>query len=141
MGRGRPGILNWAASRRGPLLYLFFGGLSFILNAGSYAVFRNMIALPALAANLLAWVITVAFVYETNQRWVFPCERKRGAEWRRRIFAFYAGRIVTLLAEEALLAVFAVWLGFPGMAVKIAAQVIVILLNYFISKHLIFKGP
>ena len=53
--------------------------------------------------------------------------------------SFYGGRVVTLLIEEAMLAVFITWLGFSDMPVKITAQIVVILLNYFISKLFIFK--
>ena len=38
-----------------------------------------------------------------------------------------------------MLAVFITWLGFSDMPVKITAQIVVILLNYFISKLFIFK--
>ena len=122
------------------LRYLFFGGVSFLLNLGCYAVFADGLSLHALTANLLAWILTVAFVYITNRKWVFGDERKRGAELIRQILAFYAGRTVTLFAEEAIVWFFAVYLGIPGMAVKAAAQFIVILLNYIISKKFIFRG-
>lgn len=134
-------LQSFVTAHREKLLYLFFGGISFLLNMGSYAVCLNLFSLHPLAATLLSWIVTVAFVYATNRRWVFRAERKRGAERRRRIVAFYAGRTATLLAEEAIMAVFAVSLGLPGIPVKAAAQVIVILLNYIISKKLIFKKP
>lgn len=127
-------------AHREKLLYLFFGGISFLLSVGSYAVFLNLFSLHALAANFLSWIVTVAFVYATNRRWVFQAEPKRGAELRRQILAFYAGRTATLLVEEGVITVFTICLGVPGIPVKVFAQVIVILLNYIISKKLIFKG-
>lgn len=135
-----PGRLQpFFAARKETLLYLFFGGLSFLLSVGTCALFLNVFSLNALAANLLSWLLTTAFVYVTNQRWVFEGERKRGTELGRQILAFYAGRMLTLLVEEAILAVFAVYLKFPGIPVKAFAQIIVILLNYIISKRLVFK--
>lgn len=128
------------AAHREKLLYLFFGGITFLIGVGSYAVFLNVFSLNELTANIPSWILAVAFAYATNRRWVFEGERKQGAELRRQILAFYAGRIATLLVEEAIIAVFAVFLAFPGVAVKVSAQVIVILLNYIISKKLIFKG-
>ena len=130
----------FVSAHREKLLYLFFGGTSFLLNVGSYTVFFNLFSLHALAATLLSWLVTVAFVYATNRRWVFRAEPKRGAALRRQILSFYAGRIATLVVEEAIMAIFAVCLGLPGVPVKGAAQVIVIALNYIISKKLIFKG-
>lgn len=127
------------AARKETLLYLFFGGLSFLLSVGTCALFLNVFFLNALTANLLSWLLTTAFVYVTNQRWVFEDKTKQGAELGRQILAFYAGRTFTLLVEEAILAVFAVYLKFPGILVKVFAQIIVILLNYIISKRLVFK--
>ena len=69
-------------AHREKLLYLFFGGISFLLNMGSYAVFLNLFFLHPLAATLLSWIVTLAFVYASNRRWVFRAERKRGAERR-----------------------------------------------------------
>lgn len=138
-------VLRWFqpffAAHREKLLYLFFGGLTFLLSVGSYAVFLNAFPLlNELVANFFSWILAVAFAYATNQRWVFKSERKRGAELCRQILLFYAGRIVTLLVEEAIIAVFAVSLAFPDIPVKVFAQFIVILLNYVISTKLIFKA-
>lgn len=136
-------VLRWFqpffTAYREQLLYLFFGGLSFLLSVSSYAVFQISFSLDELTANLLSWLVTVAFVYVTNRRWVFGGEEKQGAKLGRQIFAFYVGRIGTLLVEEAILAVFAVALALPGVPVKAAAQIVVILLNYIISKKWIFK--
>ena len=126
-------------ARRVKLLYLFFGALSFLLNTGSYGVFLHIFSIHALAANILSWVLTVAFVYETNRRWVFEAEQKHGTTLRKQVLSFYAGRIVTLLAEETIMAVLTVYLRFPGIPVKVFAQIVVILLNYFISKKFIFR--
>lgn len=70
-----------------------------------------------------------------------------GIRWaggfRRRIFKadgfVFGGRLFTLIVEEAILAVFITWLGFNSMAVKLVAQVVVIVLNYVISKLIVFK--
>ena len=43
------------------------------------------------------------------------------------------------MIEEIILLVFITWLGFNSMVVKVIAQVIVIVLNYVISKFWIFK--
>jgi len=127
------------AKRREKALYLFFGGISFLISVGCYAVFLHVFFLDDLAANLLSWILTTAFVFVTNRRWVFHGERKRGAELGQQLLAFYAGRVATLLVEEAIIALFAVYLAFPGVPVKVFAQVIVIVLNYIISKKLVFK--
>ena len=56
------------------------------------------------------------------------------------MFSFFAGRLATLGVEEAILLIFITWLSFNSMVVKVIAQIVVILLNYVISKLFVFKG-
>ena len=51
---------------------------------------------------------------------------------------FYVGRLFTLGVEESILALFVTALHMNSIVVKVVAQVIVIVLNYIISKLLIF---
>lgn len=128
----------FAAHREG-LLYLFFGGLTTVVGIGSYAVFAEVFAINELVANFFSWIIAVAFAFVTNQKWVFRDGAGGSEGLGRRIAAFYAGRVATLLVEEAILAMFVTILGLPGILVKTAAQVVVVLLNYIISKLFVFK--
>ncbi len=121
------------------LLYLLFGGLTTVISIAVFWLFRGPFGLDALVANVISWVCAVLFAFLTNRLWVFRAPTKTAGEFFRQMVSFYGGRVVTLLVEEALLAVCITWLGFPDMPVKIAAQVIVIVLNYFISKLFVFK--
>ena len=53
-------------------------------------------------------------------------------------YAFFGGRVATLVVEEIILLVFVSLLAFPSVPVKVVAQVIVIILNYIISKFFVF---
>ena len=131
----RPLFEKW----REPLLYLFFGGCTFFVNIGSYALLTRLCGLHALLANVVAWVVGVVFAYATNHTWVF---RSNVQGWRgvaTELCAFATGRLATLAMEEAVL-----WLGITLLAandllVKIAAQVLVIVANFLISKFVVFK--
>jgi putative flippase GtrA len=61
------------------------------------------------------------------------------AAFTRQMFLFYAERLVTLVMEELILFVFITVLSCPGLIVKTAAQVVVILANYIISKAVVFR--
>ena len=117
------------------LLYLFFGGLATVLSIALFALF--CLFTNELVANVLSWIITVLFAFWTNRTWVFTGE-KTGTVWQQMV-SFYAGRLATLGAEELLLWIFITMLHLPPMAVKVAAQIVVIVLNYVISKLWIFK--
>ena len=55
------------------------------------------------------------------------------------MLSFFSGRFVTLGVEELILLVFSTWLKFPAMLIKVIAQVLVIVLNFMISKLFVFK--
>ncbi len=121
------------------LLYLFFGGLSFIVSVATYAFFNVSLGFNVLLANVLSWIITVMFAFLTNRVWVFDSPTNNIKEFIIQMFSFYSGRIVTLIIEEAILVLFIDILGFGSIIVKVVAQVFVILLNYVISKIFIFR--
>lgn len=120
------------------LLYLFFGGLTFLVSISSYAVFNIRIGWNALTANIASWILAVAFAYVTNRTWVFKSSTDRGSDLIKEIIGFVGGRIATLVFEELILFIFITELEMNSILVKIVAQVIVITLNYVISK-LVFR--
>ena len=121
------------------LLYLFFGGLAFVVSIVTFALFNVSWKINELLANILSWIITVTFAFFTNRIWVFNSPTNGLKEFIKQMSSFFNGRIITLVIEELILFVFITWLQFPNIVVKIIAQVIVIIVNYIISKLFIFK--
>ena len=118
------------------LLYLLLGGLTTVVWIGTYALFLPVVS--PLIANIFSWVAAVTFAYVTNRTWVFASKEK-GLAIIQEAFAFYGGRVFTLGLEEVVLYVFITLLFFPPLTVKVFAQVIVLILNYVISKLFVFK--
>ena len=122
-----------------PLLYLFFGGLTTLLSIFLYWLFAHPLGVPPLAANVVSWILCVAFANVTNRTWVFR-DKARGAKGiLREAASFTAGRLATLGLEELILWLGISILGVGDLVVKILAQVLVIVGNYLISKFLVFK--
>lgn len=121
------------------LLYLFFGGLSFLVSISSYAYFNLVLSMNELIANIFSWILAVIFAFVTNKIWVFCSKNDSFLDFMKEMLSFFAGRLATLGVEEAILLIFITWLSFNSMAVKVVAQVVVILLNYVISKLFVFK--
>ena len=122
------------------LLYLFFGGLAFLVSIGTYALFNVLLGMNELIANIFSWIITVLFAFFTNRVWVFQARTDSVGAFLKQMISFYAGRVITLVVEEIILLIFITYLNFASMPVKIAAQIVVIVLNYVISKLLVFKN-
>ena len=54
--------------------YIFFGGLTTVVNYLIYLPVYNMLGLSAALSNAIAWVVAVAFAYVTNKLFVFDKE-------------------------------------------------------------------
>ena len=131
---------------REQLLYLIFGGLTTVVDwSVSFLLYyfwgEAIDATPLLlhGANVIAWVAAVTFAYVTNRIWVFESKRRGFVPIVCEIAAFAGGRVLTLLLQEAIMGVFCTWLGLNEYLFKIIAAVLVIILNYFISKLLVFR--
>lgn len=119
--------------------YLVFGILTTLVNYGLYVLFRETIGAGQLVLNTaLAWFGCICFAFYTNRRWVFKSSRTRAGEVGKEFGSFVLSRAVTGLLDVGIMGVFAGWLGFSDLIVKILSNVIVIVLNYVISKFLIF---
>ena len=114
--------------------YLVFGALAFVVSVLTYVFFSELLKLNVLVANVFSWIITVYFAFFTNRKYVFHSDEN----YLRQILGFYQGRLLTLAIEEAILYVFIKKLAFNNVGVKICAQIIIIILNYVISKFLVF---
>jgi putative flippase GtrA len=121
------------------VLYLFFGGIAFFLNIGLFILFNKALGISELIANVFCWILCVLFQFFTNRTWVFEGKTEDAVAFWKQMLSFFGGRLFTLLVEEVILAVFVTWLKWDSMIVKLAAQVIVIVLNYVISKLFVFK--
>ncbi len=133
---------------REQLAYLFFGGVTTAVNILTYALLHTVLHMQSDLANAIAWAVSVAVAYVTNRRWVFE-SRSRGKAMLREFAAFVGGRAVTGVLDEGIMHVAVEVIGprlIPAPArnlwdlgVKVASNVLVILLNYVFSKRFIFK--
>lgn len=122
------------------VLYTVFGNMTFVISIGSYAIFNVFFGINELIANALAWIFAVLFSYVTNKKWVFKVATPTKTAFFVQMFAFFSGRFITLVMEETIIFVFITLLAYPSMWVKLAAQVVVVVLNYVISKLFVFKN-
>lgn len=121
------------------LIYLFFGGLTFLVSVITYAYFNAVLGINELVANIFSWILAVVFAFVTNKIWVFHSKNNALLGLLKEMLSFFAGRLVTLGVEEILLFIFITKLHFHSLLIKVIAQIIVIILNYIISKLFVFK--
>ena len=128
------------------LLYLIFGGLTTVVDWGlSFLLYHfwgaaiEANALLVHGANVIAWAAAVLFAFITNRIWVFESQRKGFLPILGELGSFAGGRVMTLLLQEAIFVIFFDIMGINEFAVKLIAAVLVIILNYFISKLIVFR--
>ena len=119
-------------------LWLVFGGLTTVISVASFWGL-NQLGLDELISNIFSWIIAVTFAFFTNKFWVFNSPLTSKKSFVKQFVSFYGFRLITLLIEEIIIAIFVTWLTFNSLVVKIVAQIIIIALNYILSKLFVFK--
>ena len=134
------------------IMYLIFGVLTTVVSWGSYALFEilfgafigNSIVLSAVA-NVLSWIVAVLFAYITNKLWVFESKSFKGNVLIKELIAFVGARLATGVFEWVGVPLLMIMgldqsiLGIEGMVAKVIVSVVVVILNYVLSKLFVFK--
>lgn len=121
------------------LNYLIFGVLTTIISILTYALFTNMFSIGIFISNILSWLIAVLFAFITNKLFVFKSKNENLSGNIIECLKFYASRLFSLGAESLILFIGVNLMHINDMIIKVIAQVIVIVLNYILSKLLVFK--
>ena len=121
------------------LAYLFFGGLTTLVNFLVYAPLFYWIHLSAALSNVLAWVVAVAFAYLTNKPFVFKSHDWSAKTVFPELGKFVGCRIGSGLLETAVLALTVDVLAWNGILMKALVSILVVVLNYIGSKLLVFR--
>lgn len=120
--------------------YIFFGGMTTIVNFLVFYILRNICLLPLTAANIVSVAAAVLFAYLVNSRFVFTSGQRLWKARIREFIEFTAARVLTMLIEVGGVWLMAEATGIDDMISKIMMQLIVLALNYIFSRFLIFTG-
>lgn len=123
------------------IMYLIFGVLTTVVSLVTYYALTLTILNPEKAiqlqlANIISWIVSVAFAYVTNRKFVFE---SKSEDIVKEATSFVGGRVLTLLLDMAIMFIFVTFLHLNDKIFKIVSQVLVIVTNYVISKLFVFK--
>ena len=124
--------------------YLIFGVLTTVISlavyyALVYTILNPLNAIMLQIANILSWTAGVIFAYITNKDLVFHSEADSFKERIIEFCKFMLGRAFTMVVEfVGGLILFE--LPIPNIITKMGLTIIVIILNFFISKFFAFKS-
>lgn len=112
--------------------YLLWGVAAVIFNIVSFFLL-DLLKFPIVFSNSVAFVITILFAYFTNTKYVF-----RSSFTLKNFTQFFTMRIGTIIIDNLGL-VFIISLGANKLISKLVVNGIIIVINYIISKFLIYK--
>ena len=121
------------------IAYLFFGGLTTLVNIAVYLGLARWLGASYLARNVSAWIISVLFAYAANRAWVFASQGRGLSYIWRECSAFIGSRLLSGAVDTALMYLMTELLGLDDLAVKLFANGVVIVMNYVIAKEWVFK--
>lgn len=120
--------------------YLFFGGLTTLVNYIVYLPCYNILQWSGTLSNAVAWVVAVAFAFVTNKPFVFKSHDWSAKTLFPELTKFVSCRIGSGLLETAIIFVLVDCLNWNGNIIKLLTSVLVVILNYVASKLLVFRN-
>ncbi|MBQ7412250.1 MAG: GtrA family protein [Clostridia bacterium] len=117
--------------------YLVFGVLTTLVNVGAYYLFAHPLSLSVALSTALAWLISVIFAFVTNKLFVFGSKSSKRLLYE--IITFFGARLATGALDFALMLIFVEVLGAPDLLMKIISNIVVIILNFVLSKIIVFR--
>ncbi len=121
------------------IAYLFFGGLTTMINIAVYLGLARWLGVSYLVSNVSAWIVSVLFAYAANRIWVFGSQGRGLSHIWREGSAFIGSRLLSGAVDTALMYLMIELLGLDDLAVKLFANGVVIVMNYVIAKEWVFK--
>lgn len=118
--------------------YLIVGGMTSVIGVGGYWLLVVLDRSPVIA-NVLSWIVAVAFAYIANKQFVFRDQTRGARQLVQQILSFVSSRVFSLIVETVL-----IWIGtdilqFNKYFIKIPVAVVVVILNYITGKFVVFK--
>ncbi len=126
------------------VLYLVFGVLTTVVNWLAYAAFV-WIGLDINVANILSWIVGVSFAFVVNKWYVFESRSLDGSKVIKEFGSFVGARILTGVIAIILFPILynlgldQSLFGTDGFLAKIVTSAIEIVLNWVLSKYVVFR--
>lgn len=127
------------------ILYIFFGGATTAVNLIIYFVATSLLSLNPTGSNVAAWIGSVIFAFVTNKLFVFESKSWAPRATLREGGTFLASRLLSGILDVGLFELL-MWLGLngeffgsEGFVAKILVNVVVIIVNYVLSKLIVFR--
>ena len=120
------------------IMYVIFGIATTLVNLIVSFILEGIVNLNGEIASAIGIIASILFAYFTNRKWVFQTKAK-GKENIKEFGKFILGRAFTMIVEQGGVIIFYTHMNLPFMPVKLSLTIVVIILNFFLSKFFVFK--
>ncbi len=149
------GAMDFMKAHREAILYVFWGAFTTLVTLASYALFVRAFNVDPNISNILSWVCGVTFAFVVNKWLVFESRTTKARILLWELGSFFSSRIFTGIIAFILFPILNDWMGLSaivldfgflsilfgtsGMLAKIITSVVEIILNWILSKYVVFK--
>ena len=116
--------------------FAMVGVVNTFIDLGIFLAAYNLLKLPLIPANVLAWLVAVSGSYVMNSFITFAAESGRQLRWRA-YGAFVVSGVAGVITNTAILVVASYWL--PVLAAKLLAIVVSFVVNFSLSHFVVFR--
>ena len=116
--------------------FAMVGVVNTFIDLGIFLAAYNLLKLPLIPANVLAWLVAVSGSYVMNSFITFAAESGGQLRWRA-YGAFVASGGAGVSANTAILVVASYWL--PVLAAKLLAIAVSFVVNFSLSHFVVFR--
>ena len=120
------------------MMYIIFGIATTLVNLVISIVLESVLKVDGAIASAIGIIASVLFAYFTNRKWVFNTGARGFVENIKEFGKFILGRAFTMIIEQGGVMIFYSNMNLPFIPVKLIFTIIVIILNFVISKLYVF---
>ena len=118
--------------------FALVGVFNTFVDLGVFLAAYNVLKLPLIPANVLAWLVAVSGSYVMNSFITFAAESGRRLHWRA-YAAFVASGVAGVITNTTILVVASTWLGMPVLGAKLLAIAASFVVNFSLSHFVVFR--
>ena len=131
-------VINKVCTRE-TILYIVFGVLTTLINIGISTILVKVFYVEGNLASTIGIIISILFAYVTNRKLVFNSQAANFKDISEEFVKFILGRAFTMVLEMGGVFLFYSIIGIEYVITKVSMTVIVVIVNFFISKFFAFK--
>ena len=124
---------------KGIIFYGIFGVITTVINIATYAVCYRVLGVPNVPSNIIAWLVAVLFAFITNKLYVFDSKSMEKKTVISELIKFMAARLATGGVDLLIMFIGVDVMHGPDVVLKVCSNIIVIILNYVLSKLVVFR--